>query len=199
MTSDAMAMPQLRASRRKGRTRKRLEAVLHEPAWPSVTLAVRRMAGRALEALLPPPRPGEGTRRVLFACADNAGRSQMATAFFNHLADPARARAIAAATREPREVEPEVARAMEEVGVPLSAVLPRRLTAPLALAAGHLVTLGCGGDLPFFGGVRVEEWRLRDPSGQTPERVRAIRDEVRRRVEAMVDAHGWRRTEATDR
>jgi arsenate reductase len=195
MSSEAMAIPSPRTARRKGGTRKRLEAVLHEPAWPSVTLALRRMAGNALATLI--PGHGEGTRRVLFACSDNAGRSQMAAAFFNHLADPARARAIAAATREPREVEPEVARAMEEIGVPLSATLPRRLTAPLALAAGHLVTLGCEGDLPFFGGVQVEEWRLSDPAGKGPERVRRIRDEIRRRVEAMIDANQWRKAEGT--
>jgi arsenate reductase len=152
------------------------------------------MAGRAITALRREPGPSgsEGTRRVIFTCLRNAGRSQMAVAFFNELADPQRARAISAGTAPSGTVDPEVIEAMREAGVELSPSIPRRLNACLAMAAGHLVDIG-GQDLPFFAGVKREEWPIDDPKGEPVERVREIRDEIRRRVAEMIDTHRWGR------
>ncbi len=131
--------------------------------------------------------------RVVFACRHNAGRSQMAAAFFGAAADPSRARAVSAGTTPGEQVHPEVAVVMGEVGLDLSAARPRLLTAELATGARLLVTMGCGEDCPYVPGLEVEDWPLPDPKGQPLERVREIRDEVRRRVEELVARRGWSR------
>jgi arsenate reductase len=128
---------------------------------------------------------------VLFACVQNAGRSQMAAAFFNALADPARARAISAGTRPAAHVHPEVVQAMREVGMDLGAVTPTRLTHDLAATADLLVTMGCGEQCPLVPGLVREEWTLADPHAGSVERVRAIRDDIRRRVQRLIADHGW--------
>jgi arsenate reductase len=128
---------------------------------------------------------------VLFACVRNAGRSQMAAAFFNRLADPAKASAISAGTEPGDSVHPEVVDAMREVGIDLARVRPRRLTPALASEAGLLVTMGCGEACPLVPGLQREDWSLPDPKGQPPECVRVIRDEIRRHVEKLLAAHGW--------
>ena len=133
---------------------------------------------------------------VLFACVHNAGRSQMAAAYFNALADPAKARALSAGTEPAEFVHPEVVDVMREVGMDLSAVQPRRLTPALASQAALLVTMGCGEACPFIPGLQREDWDLADPKGQPPERVRAIRDEIRARVEQLIAARGWRTAES---
>jgi arsenate reductase len=132
--------------------------------------------------------------RVVFACRHTAGRSQMAAAFFNALADPTQATALSAGTTPGQRVHPEVALAMSEVGLDLSAARPQLLTAQLAAGARLLVTMGCGEDCPFVPGVEVEDWPLDDPKGQPLGRVREIRDDVRRRVADLVDRRGWRLT-----
>jgi arsenate reductase len=129
---------------------------------------------------------------VIFACIHNAGRSQMAAAFFNRLADPTKARAISAGTRPAARVHPEVLDLMREVGLDLSHAAPTLLTPALAAGARHLVTMGCGEECPYIPGLEVQDWPLEDPKGKPPERVRAIRDEVERRVKDFVDARGWR-------
>jgi len=128
---------------------------------------------------------------ILFACVHNAGRSQMAAAFFGLLADPARARAVSAGTEPGPRVHPEVVAAMREVGVDLAGVAPRRLTDELAASADLLVTMGCGEACPLVPGLERLDWPLDDPKGQPPERVRMIRDDVRGRVAALVAARGW--------
>lgn len=130
---------------------------------------------------------------VIFACIHNAGRSQMAAAFFNALADPAKAHAVSAGTQPSDRVHPEVVAAMREVGFDLAAAQPRRLTDELAASAQVLVTMGCGEECPFVPGLRRLDWDLPDPKGQPPERVRTIRDDVRGRVERLVAAEGWNR------
>ena len=132
-------------------------------------------------------------KTVLFACVHNAGRSQMAAAVFNELADPAKARAISAGTEPASRVHPEVVAAMREVGVDLADVRPRRLTGELAAEAGVLVTMGCGEACPVVPGAARIEWALEDPKGQSVEKVREIRDDIRARVAALVTGHGWRR------
>lgn len=130
-------------------------------------------------------------KTVIFACVHNAGRSQMAAAFFNRLADPALARAVSAGTRPADRVHPEVVEVLREVGLDVSAARPRRLTADLARGAALLVTMGCGDECPFVPGLRREDWALEDPAGQPLERVREIREAVRARVEALVEREGW--------
>ena len=123
---------------------------------------------------------------VLFACVHNAGRSQMAAALFNQLADPSRARAISAGTEPGSRVHPEVVAVMREAGIDLSAAVPRKLTEDLAREAQVLVTMGCGDACPFVPGARMEDWPLPDPNGQPIGIVRQIRDEVRARVEDLL-------------
>ena len=125
-------------------------------------------------------------KTYLFACVHNAGRSQMAAAFFNALADPAEARALSAGTAPGDRVHPEVVTAMREIGIDLGAARPRKLTPELAAQAQLLITMGCGDECPVVSGVRRDDWPLDDPKGQPIERVRAIRDDIRARVAALV-------------
>jgi arsenate reductase len=129
---------------------------------------------------------------VLFACVHNAGRSQMAAAFFGALADPARARALSAGTRPAERVNPVVVEALSEAGIELGAVRPKLLTPELAAGASLLITLGCAEECPVLPNLRRRDWPLADPAGQPLERVRAIRDEVKARVLGLLDEHGWR-------
>ncbi len=130
---------------------------------------------------------------VLFACVHNAGRSQMAAALFNHLADPVKARAISAGTEPAVCVHPNVVKVMNEVGIDLSALVPQKLDETLAVSAAMLVTMGCGEACPVLPGVERQDWPLSDPNGQSIEAVREIRDEVRRRVVALLRERGWLR------
>jgi len=131
-------------------------------------------------------------KTVIFACVQNAGRSQMAAAFFNALADPARARAVSAGTRPAAHVHPEVVAAMREEGLDLSGAVPQRLTAELAKDAAWLITMGCGEDCPVVSGLRREDWPLPDPHGREMEAVRSIRDSIRAKVEAFIADQDWR-------
>lgn len=125
--------------------------------------------------------------KVIFACIHNAGRSQMATAFFNQLVDPAKAVAVSAGTDPGLRVHPEVLTAMQEVGIDLSNAKPQRLTEEMARDAQLLITMGCGDKCPYVPGLRRDDWPLRDPKGQPMDEVRTIRDEVRDRVRSLLD------------
>ena len=129
--------------------------------------------------------------KVIFACVHNAGRSQMAAAFFNALADPDRAVALSAGTHPADRIHPLVQQAMGEVGLDLSAARPTRLTADLAADARLLITMGCGDECPYVPGLVVQDWPLPDPAGRDLETVRTIRDQVRSRVSELVAARGW--------
>lgn len=124
-------------------------------------------------------------KTVIFACVHNAGRSQMAAAFFNALAPPD-VRAISAGTNPGTRVHPEVMAVMAEAGMDLSAAVPQRLTPELAQDATMLITMGCGDECPVVPGVLRDDWPLEDPKGQPIEQVRRIRDDVRRRVERLL-------------
>lgn len=128
---------------------------------------------------------------VIFACIHNAGRSQMAAAFFNALANPALARAVSAGTNPGERVHPEVVAAMREVGIDLAGKEPQRLTRELAEGASWLITMGCGDECPVVPGLRRDDWPLPDPKGQPVERVREIRDGIRVRVAAFVQRNAW--------
>jgi arsenate reductase len=130
-------------------------------------------------------------KTVLFACVHNAGRSQMAAAWFRELAEPALATAVSAGTEPGVRVHPEVVAAMREVGIDLAEQQPRLLDDQLAHAAALLVTMGCGEACPHVPGLRREDWPLEDPKGKPIERVREIRDEVRARVVELLRREGW--------
>jgi arsenate reductase (thioredoxin) len=126
--------------------------------------------------------------KVIFACIHNAGRSQMAAAFFNQLADRQKAEAVSAGTEPGTRVHPEVLAAMQEVGIDLSAAKPQKLTEELARDAQLLITMGCGDKCPYIPGLRRDDWPLRDPKGLPMEEVRIIRDDVKERVQKLLSA-----------
>ena len=130
---------------------------------------------------------------VIFACVHNAGRSQMAAAFFARFADPTKARAISAGTRPGERVHPEVVDVMREKEIDVAGNRPQQLTDELARSAEWLITMGCGDECPVMPGLRRADWPLEDPMGKPRERVREIRDDVERRVRELVAAHGWLR------
>jgi arsenate reductase len=129
---------------------------------------------------------------VLFACVHNAGRSQIASAWFNLLADPTKAQAISAGTDPGPRVHPEVIAAMSEVGIDLSGAPTSKLTTELARRAQLLITMGCADRCPIVPGLKRDDWPLEDPKGRPVARVREIRDEIRQRVESLLDREGWR-------
>jgi arsenate reductase len=124
---------------------------------------------------------------ILFACVHNAGRSQMAAALFNAVADPARARAISAGTSPGPHVHPEVVQVMREEGIDLSGAKPQKLTVDLARGVQVLVTMGCGDACPVVPGTRIEDWPLPDPKGAPLDEVRRIREEIRQRVRDLAE------------
>jgi arsenate reductase len=130
-------------------------------------------------------------KTVIFACVHNAGRSQMAAAFFNEMADPAIARAVSAGTNPGERVHPEVVDAMRESGIDLGAAKPQLLSEDLAKGADLLITMGCGDECPVVPGLRRDDWPLPDPKGQPIERVREIRDEIKNRVWKLLAKEGW--------
>src|SRR5687768_13884090 len=133
-------------------------------------------------------------KTVLFACIHNAGRSQMAAAWFNALADKTKAQAVSAGTEPGVRVHPEVLQAMQEVGIDLLGVTPRKLTDELAQSSSILITMGCGEACPHIPGLRRMDWPLEDPKGKPMERVRQIRDDVGRRVRQLIEKEGWTRS-----
>ena len=130
---------------------------------------------------------------VIFACVHNAGRSQMAAAFFNVFADPDSAHAVSAGTQPGENVHPIVVQAMRELDIDLSAKRPQKLTTQLARDASLLITMGCGDECPVVPGLKRDDWPLPDPKGQPITEVRAIRDDIKQRVIRLIQTHGWDR------
>lgn len=130
-------------------------------------------------------------KTVIFACVHNAGRSQMAAAFFNEMANSAVSQALSAGTHPAERVHPEVVEAMRESGIDLSSAKPQLLTKELAARADLLITMGCGDECPVVPGARRDDWPLSDPKGQPPGRVREIRDDIRGRVWKLLANEGW--------
>ncbi|HEX2234369.1 MAG TPA: arsenate reductase ArsC [Thermoleophilaceae bacterium] len=122
--------------------------------------------------------------RVLFVCLHNAGRSQMSRALFERATD-GRHEAESAGTTPAERVHPEVVTAMEELGVDVSGERPKRLTREMAERADVVVTMGCGDECPYIPGKRYVDWDLPDPKGRPMAEVRAIRDEIERRVHEL--------------
>jgi arsenate reductase len=130
-------------------------------------------------------------KTILFACVQNAGRSQMAAAWFNRLADPAKARAVSAGTNPGTRVHPEVVDVMREEGIDLAGAPTTRLTDELAREAHLLVTMGCGDQCPYVPGLLRDDWPLTDPKGRPLAEVRTIRDDIRARVRTLLESQGW--------
>jgi arsenate reductase (thioredoxin) len=122
---------------------------------------------------------------VLFVCTHNAGRSQIAQAFFERYA-PADVRAESAGQEPADAIWPEVVEAMREIGIDLSARKPKKIDLEMQLHADWAITLACGGTCPYVPGI-VEDWDIPDPAGKPLAEVRAIRDELERRVRDLVD------------
>lgn len=129
-------------------------------------------------------------QKVIFACVHNAGRSQMAAAFFNQLANRTKAEAVSAGTDPGVQVHPEVLAIMQEVGIDLANAKPQKLTQELANDASLLITMGCGDNCPYVPGLRRDDWPLKDPKGLPVEEVRVIRDEIRARVQVLLENEG---------
>jgi arsenate reductase (thioredoxin) len=127
----------------------------------------------------------DGKPTVLFLCVQNAGRSQMALGFFEHLAGNA-AVAWSGGSEPGTEVNPAAVAAMWERGVDISQEFPKPWTDEIVRAADFVITMGCGDACPLFPGKRYEEWTLDDPAGQHLDAVRAIRDEIERRVRTLL-------------
>ncbi len=136
-------------------------------------------------------QPPQRITTVVFACVHNAGRSQIAASWFTALADPAKARAISAGTHPASRIHPEVVTAMREAGIEIGLVKPQLLTAGLAREAQLLVTMGCNEECPVVPGLQRIDWNLADPKGETLDRVRAIRDELKELVSALISKRGW--------
>lgn len=121
---------------------------------------------------------------VLFVCLHNAGRSQMSQALFEHAAAEGHT-ALSAGTTPAEHVHPEVVRVMHELGIDLSGRRPQLLTRELAEQADIVVTMGCGDECPYIPGKRYIEWDLPDPRGRPLDEVRAIRDDIARRIDSL--------------
>jgi arsenate reductase (thioredoxin) len=122
---------------------------------------------------------------ALFVCLHNAGRSQMSQALFEHAAGR-RHTASSAGTTPGDRVHPEVVEVMRELGIDLSDRVPKRLDREGAEQADVVVTMGCGDECPYIPGKRYLDWDLPDPKGRPVDEVRAVRDDIARRVEALV-------------
>jgi protein-tyrosine-phosphatase len=141
------------------------------------------------------PKPAErsiemdGVPTVLFLCVHNAGRSQMALGWFNHLAGD-RAVAWSGGSEPGKEVNPSAVLAMAEVGIDIAQEFPKPWTDEMVQAADVVVTMGCGDACPLFPGKRYEDWELPDPAGQDLDAVRPIRDEIEQRVRGLLHSLG---------
>jgi protein-tyrosine-phosphatase len=149
-------------------------------------LMAERFARQRLRALAKVEgRHDDGVPIVLFLCVHNAGRSQMALGWFNHLAGD-HAVAWSGGSEPGVVVNPAAVEAMAEVGIDITAEYPKPWTEEIVRAADVVVTMGCGDACPVFPGTRYEDWVLDDPAGQDVDAVRPIRDEIERRVRTLL-------------
>jgi len=149
-------------------------------------LMAERFARQRLKALAKVEgKHDDGLPTVLFLCVHNAGRSQMALGWFNHLAG-GRAVAWSGGSEPGKEVNPAAVLAMAEVGIDIAQEFPKPWTDEIVQAADVVVTMGCGDACPLFPGKRYEDWELADPAGQDVDTVRPIRDDIEHRVRALL-------------
>ncbi|GGL43196.1 arsenate reductase ArsC [Planomonospora parontospora] len=148
-------------------------------------LLAERFARQRLCALARVEGHSDGRPIVLFLCTHNAGRSQMALGFFTHLAGE-HAVAWSGGSEFATEINPAAVAAMAEAGIDISREFPKPWTEEIVRAADVVVTMGCGDACPVFPGKRYLDWELDDPAGKGVEEVRPIRDEIERRVRALL-------------
>jgi arsenate reductase (thioredoxin) len=134
-------------------------------------------------------RPDDGTPTVLFLCVHNAGRSQMALGWFNHLAGD-KAIAWSGGSEPANEVNQAAVLAMAEVGIDIAAEFPKPWTEEILRAADVVITMGCGDACPLYPGKRYEDWELEDPAGKAVDAVRPIRDDIEARVRRLLASLG---------
>jgi arsenate reductase len=162
----------------------------HATVATFLPLMAERFARQRLKALAKVEgKADDGVPIVLFLCVHNAGRSQMALGWFQHLAGD-RALAWSGGSEPGKEVNPSAMLAMAEVGIDISGEFPKPWTDEIVRAADVVVTMGCGDACPLFPGKRYEDWELDDPAGQDVEAVRPIRDEIEQRVRHLLDDLG---------
>jgi len=151
-----------------------------------LVLFAERFARQRLKALAKVEgKDSDGIPIVLFLCVHNAGRSQMALGWFNHLAGD-RAIAWSGGSEPGIEVNPAAVGAMAEVGIDITGEFPKPWTEEIVQAADVVVTMGCGDACPLYPGKRYEDWELDDPAGLDVAAVRPVRDAIRTRVEALL-------------
>jgi protein-tyrosine-phosphatase len=126
---------------------------------------------------------------VLFVCVHNAGRSQMAAAWLEHLTG-GRVRVLSGGSIPAAEVNPAAVAAMAEAGIDISARTPQPWTEAAVREADVVITMGCGDTCPFFPGKRYEDWKVADPAGRPLAEVRAVRDDLERRVRGLMESLG---------
>jgi len=124
---------------------------------------------------------------VLFVCVHNAGRSQMAAGFLKHLAGD-RIDVLSAGSQPADQINQVAVQAMAEIGIDIAGEQPKVLTSDAVQESDVVITMGCGDECPFFPGKRYEDWKLDDPAGQGIESVRPIRDDIRQRIEGLIDS-----------
>jgi arsenate reductase len=122
---------------------------------------------------------------VLFVCVHNAGRSQMAAGYLQHLAG-GRINVLSAGSEPADEINPVAVQAMAEEGIDITAATPKVLTDEAVQESDVVITMGCGDACPFYPGKRYEDWKLDDPAGQGIDAVRPIRNEIRARIEKLI-------------
>jgi arsenate reductase len=125
------------------------------------------------------------TPTVLFVCVHNAGRSQMAAGFLRELSNGS-IEVLSAGSMPGDRINPVAVDAMAEIGIDIAAQQPKKLSTEAVQASDVVITMGCGDECPYFPGKRYEDWELTDPAGQGIETVRAVRDEIRTRVEGLI-------------
>ena len=123
---------------------------------------------------------------VLFVCVHNAGRSQMAAGYLEHLAGD-RIQVLSAGSRPADQINPVAVAAMAEEGIDIAGEQPKVLTTEAVQESDVVITMGCGDECPFFPGKRYEDWTLDDPAGQGIDAVRPIRDEIRARIVQLIE------------
>jgi len=124
---------------------------------------------------------------VLFVCVHNAGRSQMAAGYLQHLAGD-RIEVLSAGSKPGKDINPVAVQAMAEEGIDIAGNQPRVLTPEAVQASDVVITMGCGDECPYFPGKRYEDWKLDDPAGQGIEAVRPIRDDIKGRIEELIES-----------
>jgi arsenate reductase (thioredoxin) len=158
----------------------------HSTVSNFLPLLAERFARQRLHALARVEGHHDGRPIVLFLCVHNAGRSQMALGFFQHLTE-GRAVAWSGGTEPGHEINPAAIAAMRERGIDITAEFPKPWTEEIVRAADVVVTMGCGDACPLYPGKRYLDWELEDPAGKTVDDIRPIRDEIERRVRHLLD------------